>query len=292
MTLPRNMLEFIPFFSELLSEKPNVSNTHYFVPFPYERFTPLIDFMFNPDLGLDDEHYSTWRFFFRVNNIAESCMQTIPEILRIPVQDIIIVPKRGNWYNSKKYCLDHLFATSNYFRVLFSNPVVNNFRIDLDNDDDAALVLILNKEWKTLAFEHRVSEVKEVMAKFAVTLDACLECNSTDYCKCRRIHSNCSCGFPISEKCGRHPEGKKCSHCEIIHYSHDIHPNCREHQCVVEKCTSVRISNECELCGYHCSNGVYEGRYSPCKKHHCQRVSSNGTKCLNVLPCPIHYVPS
>lgn len=282
MTLPRNMLEFIPFFSELLSEKPNVSNTHYFVPFPYERFTPLIDFMFNPDLGLDDEHYSTWRFFFRVNNIAESCMQTIPEILRIPVQDIIIVPKRGNWYNSKKYGLDHLFATSNYFKVLFSNPVVNNFRIDLDNDDDAALVLILNKEWKTLAFEHRVSEVKEVMAKFAVTLDACLECNSTDYCKCRRIHSNCSCGFPISEKCGRHPEGKKCSHCEIIHYSHDIHPNCREHQCVVEKCEDAKQWDECGYCHSHCSNRT------PCKIHHCRYKYAPGDRCGMRLPCSEH----
>lgn len=286
-TLPRVILQFMPFFVELLSEKPNVGGTHYFVPFLYGKFNSLVEFMFNPDLCLSEEHYSTWRFFFRVNNVSDANMASIPQLLRIPVQYIIIVPKRGNWYNSKKYGLDHLFATSNYFRALFANSTVNNFRIDLDENDDP-LVLILNKAWYPLSVEYTISEVKEVMAKFGVTLDTCLMCNSIDYCKCRGIYRNCFCGFPISEKCGVNPEGKKCEHCETIHYSHNYSPNCSEHQCEAENCVNCKVLIECGLCKYHCSRGISNGKYSPCKKHHCQRVSRNGSKCLENTPCPMH----
>ena len=299
MLLPRKMLSFMKYFDAHSVDAP-ANNGPIYVPYAYKEFKALVNFMFDPDGGLDKVHYRTWRIFFQASNISNNHMEHVPETLRIPIQKITIKTTDGHTYstsssilneNHVKNGIDHLFNISEYFRNLFKYNVAQSLQIEIEQDD-YPLILILNNRMAELAEKFTEDKVNAVVAKYQVKFYPCMNCRSTEYCEHRTfVNTMCGCNVTTSEKCKLVPtKGKTCTICQATHYDHTNGDNCKKHNCAYAGCNSKKESDNGGYCLKHgCEHGKLSVSEKMCVSHFCGRwVKARWCYCTNRLPCNLH----
>lgn len=177
--LPSELLKFIPWFSTAGLGAKSLNGL--FVPYTYKQFMAIINFVMNPENGLDSKYYHDWRFFFCTANISHARMEHIDPMLRIPIEKISIRGE-GPYYIADDP--EELFAMSSYFRAVFdhdnSRPFVKKLFVNIPYED-SLLTTILNKHFAKLSRKDD-DEVIEIMNKYGVDYPVCDTCGSTMYC--------------------------------------------------------------------------------------------------------------
>lgn len=273
IVLPRELLTFIPYFA-LSANKSEI-----FVPYKYDEFKAIIDFVFDPDGGLHEDHSRAWRFFFCAINISETHMLHVPEALRIPVENIVIT---YNDWDIKISDYEDLFRRSQYFAAKFKHntsfPYTGDIVCEVDND---IIGHILDNEFDDLG-KFTADEVIDVVNKYGINFEKCLMCSSIQYCDHRRIFENCDCKLPVSEKCTRSYE-MNCKSCGAKHRYHGMSV-CHKCVCKFPNCRGVKKENGGN-CNKHVCEHINEGN---CTKCFCQHIYSQYQPekiCGAVKPC-------
>jgi len=300
ITLPKRLLLWIPYFTKLLKDRPCAPCTNIFVPYNYDEFKAIIDFMFDPDAGLDESHHRAWRFFFCAVNLSSAHMEHIPEILQIPVDNITFKSVlRQDWcarFTLKTERLRWWFVRSDYFRALFGHDITkpytgSGFTFVLPPEDDCLMDIIAN-DFQTLA-KADVNKVIAVVDKYAINFAQCVVCAPkvlcTKYCIHRRIFvQKCECGMPMSEPCELVHEPIKCTICKKYCYPHNASQYCEKCRCCVPECVGLGNPENGGYCSVHgCEHWNINSKYEQCKKCFCKipKGSIHGLRCGKSNPC-------
>jgi hypothetical protein len=274
-TIPIELLSVIPYFKKFLTklmESQQQVTDVLFVPYDPNAFHEILNFLYDPDSGLDPKYWRAWRFFFCCANVSAKIMDDlqIPDILHIPITPLKIYPtdwdnfRDGPHYFSIQY--DKIAAVSSYFKKLYENQSVAPFTgSDPEhiyiNETESAFNTIIYIACEEFA-QFQDSKVNlEVLDTYCVELPACV-CGDTRY-RCQHRHTKRKCCGVFQNK---PPCECKCRKCgkwldDLIKIEEDSQFVCKECKCASESCMKNSL------------NGGIVDFLKYCRDHRCRHTN-------------------